>query len=706
MGAVPMNRGLEGTWQIVIAEGSALPQDPEGPSGRGAVEQAAEELRAFLASSGAEARIVAEDEASPGPRVVLRVTGDDERDAFRVRRTDDAIVVEGANPRSVLFGVYRLIDHLRENGADAEVDIEETAHFVERWMPATLHGRTDDESAMRCLARLGVNTTYLRGRRDAFTEVKHFTHYVRDTKHLPEISEACPPKADLVTMAEGAYRLARRFGMEVVMFQDEPAAIVAPASASPEKNDGLPPRLFDTFPRTMVGVAYCPRYRADGWKALSVFHPKVEAHYRELITQVLARFPELRTLYLYNEDAGASNVWPPSDPGGARVYPTGYDGYPWAAHLHLAGLLQETGRAINPRFRVATVTYHWYQPAELRHRMVDRLAPGSVLITLGAWDDSVDTTRLPGWTLDLCGQVLRRGDLVLMADDDFNGTSDDLLMEITAGFPMPLRTWRKLNAWAEAGVTGVTQHHTGGSTLGLGGVTDLAWREFSWRPRVTREAAETWILEMLTRQLSSESAALEMLQACRAVDRALDAVESAVGDVPYGARLHHSYHRFTFPPHLQRGLARKGASTVDYCGDGIRPDVWHASLVKQVAGYAEALERARLAATLAPADKSPFHPAAGTAGPMSCREYAEVAANAVEIVLGFQRTFLNFLDAEQAGRRELTAVWTREKENVVALLDALTARRRWMLSPYGRRILDGLIGRVDRKRRLLEKHGA
>ncbi len=707
---IPEELGLDASWRIVL---------PDSPSS--AEEIAAAELKEFLGRMSL-ALDVRRESGSRGPRRLLlgtpgslRAVGDlvrsgklklcgPEDDGFHLRRLSGDVVAAGSNPRSVLYGVYRLIDWLRGDRDGADLDLAEQAHFRERWMCPTLHGRTDDERCFRYLARSGVNTSYLRGRRDAFIEVKHLTHYVADRTQLPGISEAAPPHEELVRMIKGAFRHARRYGMEITMFQDEPVAIPTAASKGKEIGDGLPPAVLDALPPGATGTAYCQRYRVDGWKALSVFHPKVEAHYRELLRQVLARFPGLRTLYVYNEDAGSANVYPPDEPCARDRYPAGYDGYPYAAHLRLVEILQETGRAIDPAFRVATVTYHWYQPDALRRTMAAGLPPGSVLVALGAWDDSVDTSALPAWTEDLCRQARERGGLALIADDDFNGTSDDLLMEITAGFPMPIRTWRKMRAWAKAGAVGITQHHTGGPTFGVNSITDLAWRVFSWHPLMEQEEAERAIAALLVRQLGGEAAAEEMMQACRAVDRALDAVEAAADNRPYSSRLHHSYERFMFPPHLEAGLRREGAPLADYCGDGIDPAVWRGTLAKEVAAYEEALAHARAAAELAPADASPFYLRYDDGRSMSCAEYARIAANAVEIVLGFRRTFLNFLDADASPAGSEADVWRRERDNMAGLLEALEARRRWMQSPYGWRILEWLIGRVRAKRALIDGH--
>ncbi len=707
---IPETLGLDASWRIVL---------PDEPSS--AEEIAASELKDYLHRAGLAVAVVREA-ASPGPRRLLlgtpaslRAVGElarsgqlslpePEDDGFHLRLLGGDIIAGGSNPRSVLFGVYRLIDWLRGDRDSSALDLAERAHFRERWMCPTLHGRTDDERAFRYMARAGVNTSYLRGRRDAFIEVQHLCHYVADRVHLPEISEASPPCDLLVRMADGAFRLTERYGLGAVLFLDDPVAIPSAESKGKEVGDGLPPAVLAKLPPGATGPAYCLRYRVDGWKALSVFHPKVEAHYRELMRLALAKFPGLRTLYLYNEDAGAANCRPTDDPCAKGRYEPGYDGYPYAAHLRLAEVFQETGREIDPAFRVATVTYHWYQPDALRRRMVAGLAPGSVLITLGAWDDSVDTTVLPAWTEDLCRQALERGDLTLIADDDFNGTSDDLLMEITAGFPMPFRTWRKMRAWAKAGAVGITQHHTGGPTFGVNSVTDLAWRVFSWHPLMDEAEAADAIAKLLRQQLGCDAAAERIMLACRAVDRALDAVEAGSADRPYGSRLHHSYAKFMFPPHLEAGLRRTGEDLAEYCGDDIDPAAWRAVLAKEVSAYEEALAHASAAEALAPKDAQPFHLRYDDSRSMTCAEYARIAANAVEIVLSFKRTFLNFLDADLAPAGKEEELWRRERENLAGLARALQARRRWMQSPYGAQILERLLGRVQAKRAQLDSH--
>jgi hypothetical protein len=640
-------------------------------------------------------------------------------DAFSLSRDSAwAIHVAGSNPRSVLYGVYRLIDYLRDPQSCQVLDIQEIAHFTERWMPATLHGRTDNAANIRYLIRLGVNTTYFRGRRDAFAEVKHLTHYVRDDVHLPQISRAYPPHTQMLEMARRTYNLADEHDLHITMFQDEPVAIVGPTSKGPEIGDALPPSLLSLLPADAIGTASCMRYRNDGWKAMSVFHPKVEAHYRQLLRGVLEMFPKLRTLYVYNEDAGSANVHPPTEPYAPQAHPPDFDGYPYAAHLHLANLLQDQGRRIRADFRVASVTYHWYQPDHVRRAMVAGLPAGSVLLTLAAWDDSMDTTITPAWTQELCRQVHHRGDMVLMADDDFNGSSDDLLMEITAGFPCPHRTYRKCNAWAKAGVSGITQHHTGGPTLGINAIGDLAWREFTWRPLVSADQADAVILQLLERQLGSQAAAKEMLLACRDVDNALDAVEADLPNRPYCQRLHHSA-RIAFPPHLEQGLRRQGQPTSQYVGDDVDAAAWADILRKEIAAYTQASLHAHAAADLCSDSAQPFHqlytpdpgdqPAQGGNDgqpPRSCRQYALIAANAIDIVLGFNRMLLNFLDADLADNDATRLnVWRGEAGNAQNLLRHLEDRRPWMQSPYGRRILDRYIARIGHKIELLRKWG-
>jgi hypothetical protein len=368
-------------------------------------------------------------------------------------------------------------------------------------------------------------------------------------------------------------------------------------------------------------------------------------------------------------------------------------------------VLQEEARRLKPDLRLCTITYHWYLPDELRRRMVAGLPAGSVLMTLGVWDDSLETTILPGWTRDLIRQAKGRGDLVLLADDDFTATSDDLLIEITSGFPMPLRTWKKCRTWAEAGVVGITQHHTGGPTLGLNAINDLAWRVFTWHPLMSEDEAEAEIRRLTLRQLGSEAAADAMMEAYRAIERALDAVEADLPNRPYCSRLHHSWKLLTFPAFLEKGLKREGKSTADYIGDGIDPDAWLRTLEQEVAAYTDAWNAATRAVASAPADREPFYRWCPPTRPVSCRDYAAMTADAIEVVLRFRWMFLHFLVAEKVKGDALLAVWRSERQNQERLLQVLERRRRWIQSEYGMRILDGIIGRFRRKLEMLSRHG-
>gem|GEM_PF-6110531 len=120
-------------------------------------------------------KIVSEKDASSGKKIVLgtiksscrikiitkegtlkigNVSSED--DGFHLKSVGPDMVMAVANPRGVLYAVYRLEDWLREDRPNHKsLDIFEVPYFKMRLMPCI----PNDKEAIKYLSRLGVNTS-------------------------------------------------------------------------------------------------------------------------------------------------------------------------------------------------------------------------------------------------------------------------------------------------------------------------------------------------------------------------------------------------------------------------------------------------------------------------------------------------------------------------------------------------------------------
>jgi len=662
------------------------------------------QLQALLADHGIECRIAAlpkspgillETLATASPDLVAgRPMGEasPEHDAYQIIQAEAGsdVHVIGSNPRSVVYGVYAFYDLLQQE-VEPPLNVFERAFFKHRIMCPTIEGRSDNPDNLAYLSRMGVNTTFLRARMCPITDVKHFFFYVRDDEHVPGISKHNPPNPEIVKMASGCYRFAQGYGLDTIIFMDEPVA-VAPKDKKDQQEDMLIPETLAELDADMVGEPATVRYREDGWKALSVFHPKIEQHYEAMMSRIMELFPRLSLLYLYNEDAGASNCTPQSDPRAQEQYPAGYTGFPYRAYNHLAELLQNTARTYRPDFRVLIPTFHWGMDSDARPRFLGDL-PRDVAVDLVAYNDCVPfVSKMPDWGRELCRTLEARPDVDLMCEDDFTGTNEDQLREVTAGYPMPLRTWKKMHVYAQAGAVGVIQHHVGGPTFGANSLNDLAWRIFSWNPLMNEEEARATVRRLLLAQFGSTEAAEKMGQACDAVDRCLDADEAGSADRPYQARFGHGLQNLFADALLFSKQAYLATSLDRYFSVGWegRAERWLETLRREVAALCEAVRCAREAVALTPTDRKPRYIYREWPALTDCRAYATGIAEAIQTMLCFKRSMMHrlvFSGIGGAGEEEIAAARAAEIENCREMRKALAARRPWLQSPSGQRTM-------------------
>lgn len=185
------------------------------------------------------------------------------------------------------------------------------------------------------------------------------------TKGLYRADELARNLADLREAAE----FAREFGLQPGFVCYEPR--------------GVNEAIFDQFPELRgsridhPGRSLQPRY------ALDIAHPRVLAHYAELLQRLMQVVPELRYFDFWTQDSGSGLPFTSKlyfGPNGSYLARTKTLGE--VAHDFIKTLL-DAGRKINPRFEVIMQIAHEYSGQE-RQEIVSKLPKGATFShTLG-----------------------------------------------------------------------------------------------------------------------------------------------------------------------------------------------------------------------------------------------------------------------------------------------------------------------------------
>jgi len=694
---------------------------------------AAEELQNFLKKCSLNVKVLAEIVAREGKgfvlgrlensRIINRMNAagrlrigkiSPEDDGYHLKRIGNQIIVAGANPRGVLYGVYRLMEWIM-TGAGGKLDLLEKPFFKERWAYPGIGIENEVSPAVRYLARMGVSTAYLRGLRAEWRSsmrpcTTRISDYVSEREHIPALAEFEPVDKNAIKQMDEVHELSRLYGMANVLWAAEPEVVGVKALKS--------------VPQDMTSQPALARLRSGGTRSLCLSHPKVQDHYAALMKELLSRYPRLKAILVYNEDENSSNCYPPSCSRCRKLYPNGYTGYPYQAHLQGIKILQSAGRRTNPGFSVASATYHWYITKYLRKAMIDNLPPNAIVCCLNAEDSQVAISNIPAWTKKIAKMVKKRGDLTLMALDDFNASSEDMLMELTDGFPAPYRTYKKLHNWALAGAKGITDHPLSGPSLKVNGINDIAYRVFSWDPLMSTDKADAKIRDITRLQLGDRKAADEMIRAYRAIDKALDVGEKCV----VGADRKHTWlskHTWLYMAINKDkaldvgeksavGAARLWHGWTSYMRIPLTPDTieqikvmvkgywpgWFNPNGKEIAFLEQALAHARNATNLAPDDVRPVYLWFDSDDPITCREYAEMQAETIEIVMRAKQSVAHFMEAATLNRgngNRLYVLARRELGNSEKLLDVLMQHRKWIKSDDFRKDMQRFIAETSKK---------
>lgn len=697
--------GITKAWQIV------LPHNP-APVER----TAAKELQTLLAKGSVTTRIVSESK-TPGSKYFLlgrinesgkvnsllesgtvkAASSKSDSDGYHVKRKDKMVVIAGNNARSVLYGVYRLGDWLVETGGKKKkLDLCESPFFQQRWMHPGQMGKSDTREGFSFLTRMGVNTVYLHnhwGEPMALWEnAWELHHLVAEREHLPQVAKLAPPRKESCAMVDRAYQLASKWGVTPAF------ALLDPAYAEEIHAD-----LAKELPPDVLTTPWAERERSR-CQSFCIFHPLVEKHFKALVKRLLTRYPDVKAIYLYNEDLDTGHCNPAECPRCRKLYPENYEGYPWINHLRQIEIYQDAAREVGKEFQILTGTWHW--EGDIRKEMIANMPAGNIVGCLNATDCRTSVWKIPNWAKDVCKKVVGRSDLQLFAFDDFNGSCEDVMMEVAHGFPLPYLIYRKMNAFAQAGVTGLAPHALCGPSLRVNAVNDMAYREFSWNPLMSQAKACQKIQQLARAQSGNRVASVAMLECWKTIDKVMELWSSE--DVP---RLLDDFIRGWVTTPIVPIRLKDDGNLLYTVAQGFRNgDAMPKRRLELVnAGGAldlmeTALSQIRRAVKSSPTNQHPHFIWDNSKNPLTCREYATLQAEAIEIVINMKRSQQNLLEAGKIGEKTPGFIEIMKRDVAVAsrLIELLASRKRWVDSRKGKQFIGTMISQLKAKRELME----
>ena len=270
---------------------------------------AAEVLQKFLGKGGLFVGIVSESKATGKKRLLLgresnlktiRDLGDKgeinirnvstEDDGFHLKQTGKDIVIAGANPRGVLYGVYALEDFISA-GANGNLDIKKIPYYRKRASgPCYSFNRYSDlftedfpEEKAVYLSHMGINQLTDQGIGGNLNNLV--------TSDVFPFQK--PPRADYQRKIRAMSALCKKYGIDQYLWLNEPA--LASIAGNLEK-----------YPKEALGTVRRPWGGSkDGTdRTLCINSPIVRKHLQNMMQKLVREYPDVKGVLFYNMDGG------------------------------------------------------------------------------------------------------------------------------------------------------------------------------------------------------------------------------------------------------------------------------------------------------------------------------------------------------------------------------------------------------------------
>jgi hypothetical protein len=419
-------------------------------------------------------------------------------DAYEIAVLDGCLVVHGAGPRAVLYGVYELQDILAEHGGvPADLHRQAEPALGLRLLHPRVRGgfASYRQSDVELVARCGGNVAHLT--HDWMGE-KTFFSFVP----CPEF----PRAVDAPVLEANRRRLrqyldwCRLYGLDAALWLCELPCQGGPWVPEPRRQGFL-----ERFPAECL--ADTGTYEGKG---VCLAHPLVEQAYRGMIRRFCADFPEVAMLLVFTLDSSGELCDPATCPRHRGVSKL-------TQYNRMLALMLEEGRAVRPGLQVFSVGWGWKfrgEPDFLAQQA--RLPAGAGLASLPDGEAWSFDRKLTDALVASRAVTREHGQAFLGYDILFWG--DDTVFPQTQLYDFPLGIARKLQRWQALGADGVFDQWGTQAEYVQGNA--VACRELLFHPELADSAQVAAWAESLAGRRFGPAAAAPVLAAWQEIEQA------------------------------------------------------------------------------------------------------------------------------------------------------------------------------------------
>ena len=500
--------GIGEGYEIVVADECSLVENT-----------AAQVMQKFLGKGGLNVRIVAESKAKGKKEIFLgrdsnfkaiRDLGDkgnvnirdvsNEDDGFHLKQNGEDIVIAGANPRGVLYGVYAFEDFIN-SGANGKLDVRKIPCFRKRgsglfYTDVIFNAELEDfpEEKAACLSRLGINQMTdqgIGGSLGKFVKSDVFTFQT-------------PPNADFQRKVKKMSAICRKYGIDMYLFLVEPTLELVSGG-------------IDDYPKEALGTVR-PPWGGDKnglARTLCVNSPVAQKYLRNMMRKLVQEYPEIKGVNLYNLDI-TSWLCTPELCNHCKIIckNSPQDEFnPWETQARLVTLLAEEAHEENPEFDFrfwGAVHYHGERLDKLIH---SAQGYNGLLSSWTASDRSImvpdSAERDPAFLISqkLCGE--RAIPFYMMCE--MNN-----LEVIPKSLPFPFHVCDALKKYKQWDMKYLTEIF--GLAAEHNSINALVMKEFQWNPD---QNPEEFLADLSLRQFG-KTAGKQMYRAWEEMEKAFD----------------------------------------------------------------------------------------------------------------------------------------------------------------------------------------